>query len=71
MLAILRRLRAFGPIECLAHLNNTAFYVRRAVGWTEPHVLPAGTVVYVNSLAIVIAAADGYIGHAVTGTLRR
>jgi methionyl-tRNA formyltransferase len=77
---ILRRVRAFGPIECLAHINNTTFFVRRAVGWTEPHVLPAGTVVYVNGLSLVVAAADGYVGltewslidpEAVTGTIRR
>jgi methionyl-tRNA formyltransferase len=78
--SILRRLRAFGPIECIARLNDTTFFVRRAVGWTESHVLPPGTVVYVNNLAMVIAAGDGYIGltewslidpDAVTGTLRR
>jgi methionyl-tRNA formyltransferase len=77
---ILRRLRAFGPLECIARLNDTTFFVRRAVGWTEPHGVPPGTLVYANSLAMVIAAADGYIGltewslidaAAVTGTLRR
>lgn len=77
---ILRRLRAFGPIECLAYVNRVRLFVRRAVGWLETHRIPAGTVVYVNSLATVIAAADGFIGltewsllapDTVTGTPRR
>lgn len=77
---ILRRLRAFGPLECLAYVNNTRLFVRRAVGWAESHQIAAGTLVYVNSLAMVIAAADGFIGltewsliaaDTVTGTLRR
>jgi len=37
---LLRRVRAFGPLECLAHLGNTDFFVRRAVGWTESHGVP-------------------------------
>jgi methionyl-tRNA formyltransferase len=77
---ILRRVRAFGPIECLAHLNNTTLYVRRAVGWTEAHKLPPGTVAHVNHLTFVVAVADGYIAltqwsllnpDIVTGTPRR
>jgi methionyl-tRNA formyltransferase len=76
---VLRRLRAFGPLQCLARLNNTNFFVRRAVGWTESHRTPPGTVVYINSLAMVVAAADGFIGltdwsliepGTVTGTAR-
>ncbi len=78
--SILRRLRAFGPIECIAQLRGLRLFVRRAVGWTELHRFAPGTVVYANSLAMVIAAADGYIGltewsllapDAVTGTHRR
>jgi methionyl-tRNA formyltransferase len=77
---LLRRLRAFGPLECIARLNKTVFYVRRAVGWTEAHRIPVGTVVSINRLAMVVAAADGFIGLTewslidaaqVTGTLRR
>jgi len=76
---ILLRLRAFGPMQCLARLNNTNFFVRRAVGWTQPHRIAPGTVVYINSLAMVVAAADGFIGltdwsliepGTVTGTAR-
>ena len=78
--SILRRVRAFGPLECLASVNNTVLFVRRAVGWTEPHELTPGTVAHVNSLSIVVAVADGYVGltewtlinpDTVTGTIRR
>jgi methionyl-tRNA formyltransferase len=77
---VLRRTRAFGPIECLARLGNTVLFVRRAVGWSESHSVPPGTVVHANSLSLVVAVADGYVGltewslinpEAVTGTLRR
>ena len=77
---VLRRTRAFGPIECIARLGSTILFVRRAVGWKESHSVPPGTVVHANSLSLVLAVADGYIGltewslinpDAVTGTLRR
>ena len=77
---LLRQVRAFGPLECIAHLGKTILFVRRAVGWTEAHGVPPGTVVHANSLSLVVAAADGYIGltewsligpDVVTGTLRR
>jgi methionyl-tRNA formyltransferase len=77
---LLRRMRAFGPLECIASLNNTNFFVRRVVGWTESHRVPIGTVVHISSLAMVVAAADGFIGltewslveqDKVTGTIRR
>lgn len=77
---ILRQVRAFGPIECLAHLNNTKLHVRRAVGWTEAHHWPPGTVAHVNHLTFVVAVADGYVAltewsllnpDVATGTPRR
>jgi methionyl-tRNA formyltransferase len=77
---LLRQLRAFGALECIASLNQLRFFVRRAIGWTEPHALPAGTVAHINSLAMVVAVADGFIGltewslidqEQVTGTIRR
>ena len=77
---ILRRVRAFGPLECIARLGKTILFVRRAVGWTESHSVPPGTVIHSNSLSLVVAVADGYVGltewslidrDAVTGTLRR
>ena len=77
---VLRRVRAFGPMECIAHLNNTTLYTRRAVGWTEAHKLPPGTVAHVDHLTFVVAVADGYVAltewsllspDVVTGTPRR
>jgi len=77
---VLRRVRAFGPIECIARLKDTTLFVRRAVGWIELHQIPPGTVVYVNGLSLLVAVADGYVGltewslikaDAVTGSLRR
>lgn len=77
---ILRRVRAFGPLECIAQFEKMQLFVRRAVGWTESHKFPPGTVVHVNHQAFVIAAADGYVGltewslihpDAMTGSPRR
>jgi methionyl-tRNA formyltransferase len=77
---LLRQVRAFGPLECLACINNALLFVQRAVGWTEAHRMTPGSVVHVNSLSIVVAVADGYIGltqwtlinpDTVTGTFRR
>jgi methionyl-tRNA formyltransferase len=77
---VLRKVRAFGPLECIAHLSKATLFVRRAVGWTESHRVAPGTVVHANNLSLVVAAADGYVGltewslispDAVTGTLRR
>ncbi|HEX4052048.1 MAG TPA: formyltransferase family protein [Steroidobacteraceae bacterium] len=59
---VLRRLRAFGPLECLAEVGKLRLFVRRAVGWTEPHGLAAGTLVHANQLYMVVAASDGFIG---------
>jgi len=58
---ILRQVRAFGLFECKAHVNGTAIFVRRAVGWTEVHHYSAGTVVYVQQRSMVIAVRDGFI----------
>jgi methionyl-tRNA formyltransferase len=77
---ILRRVRAFGRIECIADINGARLFVRRAVGWQESHGREPGVVIHWNSLAMVVTAADGYIGltewslidpDAVTGTFRR
>ncbi len=67
-------------MKCLAHVNNTTLFVRRAVGWMESRRIPAGTVVYVNGLSLVVAVADGFVGltewslikpDMVTGTFHR
>jgi methionyl-tRNA formyltransferase len=59
---ILRRVRAFGPLECLAEVGKLRLFVRRAVGWSETHGLAPGTLVHANQLAMVVSAADGFIG---------
>lgn len=59
---ILRRLRAFGLLECMAHINDVPICIKRAVGWVEPHSYQPGTPIHVNGLSIVVAAQDGYIG---------
>jgi len=59
---ILRRVRAFGPIETLVPVNGALLFVRRAVGWCEAHSLKPGQVVNVNGQALLFAVADGYIG---------
>jgi methionyl-tRNA formyltransferase len=59
---ILRRVRAFGPIETLASVNGSLLFVRRAVGWCEAHNFKPGQVVHVNNHAMVFAVADGYVG---------
>jgi methionyl-tRNA formyltransferase len=59
---ILRRLRAFGLIECIADINEVTISIKRAVGWTESHQHVPGTPIHVNGLSIVVAVKDGYIG---------
>lgn len=59
---IMRQIRAFGLMGCLAHVNGVPIYVRRAVAWKETHTHPAGTVAHVNNKTIVVAVPDGYIG---------
>lgn len=59
---ILRRVRAFGSLECLAEVNQSLIFVRRAVGWHETHPHAPGSVVYSNGRNIVVAVRGGYIG---------
>ena len=58
---VLRKVRAFGLTETIAKLNEQTLYVRRAVGWTEVHNHPTGTVVHNDGRRSVVAAADGYV----------
>ena len=60
--SVMRRVRAFGLTETIAHVNGRTVYVRRAVGWTEPHDHAPGTVVHADGRRSVVAAQDGYIG---------
>jgi methionyl-tRNA formyltransferase len=58
---VLRRVRAFGATETIAHVNGRTVYVRRAVGWTEAHANAPGSVVHADGRRSVVAARDGYI----------
>lgn len=60
--AILRLVRACGLFECKARVNDTAIFVRRAVGWTEVHHHAPGKLVYVQHRTMVIAVRDGFVG---------
>jgi len=59
---ILRQVRAFGLTETIAKVNGSTLYVRRAVGWREPHGLAPGTLAFTSGRQWVVAALDGYVG---------
>jgi methionyl-tRNA formyltransferase len=59
--AVMRRVRAFGLTETIAHVNGMTVYVRRAVGWTEAHGHAPGCVVHADGRRSVVAVRDGYI----------
>jgi methionyl-tRNA formyltransferase len=59
--AIMRKVRAFGDIECVAKVNGITVFIHRAKGWIEPHCALPGAVVHANNFVMVVAAADGYI----------
>lgn len=60
--AIMRRVRAFGMIECQATVNDVTIHVHRAVGWTESHAFRPGAMVHTSAMQMVVAARDGFIG---------
>lgn len=66
---IMRQIRAFGLMGCLAHIDGVLICVRRAVGWAEKHGHPAGTVAHVDGNTMVVAARDGFIGIVEWSTL--
>lgn len=57
-----RRLRAFGPLECLADLRGMRVRVMGATCWREAHGYAAGTLVSAHDGVLIIAVADGYAG---------
>ena len=59
--AIMRQIRAFGDLECVATINDVKIFVHRAKAWVEPHSARPGAVVHSSNLALVIAAADGLV----------
>ncbi len=58
---IMRQVRAFGDLECMATINGVSIFIHRANGWTEPHLARPGAVVHSSGLAMVVAAANGFI----------
>ncbi|HEY3299424.1 MAG TPA: formyltransferase family protein [Methylophilaceae bacterium] len=59
--SIMRQIRAFGDIECIAVLNDLNIYVHRASSWSEAHNHAAGKVVFSSNLALVVSAVDGFV----------
>ena len=58
---IQKQLRAFGQLECIAHVNQKRIQVKAGFAWPEPHTHPSGSVVHVNGMTVVIACVDGYV----------
>jgi len=78
--AIMRQIRAFGDMECMAAINEATIFIHRAKGWNEAHSALPGTVVHSSNLALVVAAVDGFIAitewsfnapGAITSNMRR
>lgn len=59
--AVLRQIRAFGLIGCLATVNDLTIHVRHAKVWRESHGNRLGAVVHSSNLSIVVAALDGFV----------
>ena len=58
---IMRQIRAFGDLECVATINEAKVYIHRAKGWHAFHSARTGAVVHASNLALVVAAGDGFI----------
>lgn len=58
---IMRKVRAFGDLECVASVNGTTIFIHRAAGWMEPHAFHCGTVAHASNHTLVVAAMDGFI----------
>jgi methionyl-tRNA formyltransferase len=59
---IMRTVRAFGKLECIAYVRGIKAFVRHAVAWEEFHNHPPGTLVHKHHRMMIIAAKDGYVG---------
>jgi methionyl-tRNA formyltransferase len=77
---IMRQIRAFGDLECMATINGATIFIHRAKGWIEPHSAHPGAVTHASNLEMVVAAADGFIAitewsfhapGAITSNMRR
>jgi methionyl-tRNA formyltransferase len=58
---VMRVVRAYGNLECIAPLHGTKVYVRRAVAWQAAHEYEPGQVVHEYRRWVVIAASDGFV----------
>lgn len=58
---IMRQIRAFGDLECMATINDVTIFIHRATGWVESHSACPGAVMHSSNLAFVVAAVDGLI----------
>jgi methionyl-tRNA formyltransferase len=58
---IMRQIRAFGDLECMAKINDVTIFIHRAKGWIEPHSARPGAVTHASNLSMVVAAVDGFI----------
>jgi methionyl-tRNA formyltransferase len=59
--AIMRRIRAFGDLECMATINQVKIFIHRAKAWPASHQARPGAVVHASNMALVVAAADGLL----------
>jgi methionyl-tRNA formyltransferase len=65
----MRMLRAYGALECYAHLNGQRIFVRQMQGWPEAHDLKPETVVHINGRDVVLAVRDGFVALTDWGVL--
>lgn len=56
-----RQLRAFGPIECIARINDNKILIKAGYVWPEPHSHVPGQVIHVSGKTVVIACKDGFL----------
>jgi methionyl-tRNA formyltransferase len=56
-----RQLRAFGPFECLATVENVLFHVQRALVWPGQHDWRPGTVLHADRSRYLVACQGGFI----------
>ncbi len=58
---IMRKIRAFGDLECMATINDTVIFIHRARAWTEAHTAVPGKLVHASDLMMLVAVKDGFL----------
>jgi methionyl-tRNA formyltransferase len=58
---VMRMIRAFGSIECIARMTDGPIYVSAANGWTEAHDHQPGALVHGHRRHLVFAVRDGFV----------